>query len=162
VIDTVTTDQPWKVASISGHRAIGPNSKKRVWDAIQMLVNNSAIRAIYFGGARGTDTEALKAALYYRKGVYPRLIVVLTDTLDQQPVSTHQWTRRADELIELRRKINPEDGYLSYRKRNEYMVDNGTFLVAFFNGNFQSGTGQAIDYSNKLGKPVYKINISSA
>lgn len=160
--NTVDSDQIWKVASISGHRSIGPNSKKRVWDAVQMLVDNSTIKSIYFGGARGTDTEALKAALYHRKGLFPRLIVVLPNTIEQQPVDTHQWTLRADELVELKQNITPEDGYLSYRRRNEYLVDRGTFLVAFFNGNFKSGTGQAISYAEKSGKTVYRISISSA
>jgi uncharacterized phage-like protein YoqJ len=162
VIDAVVTDQPWKVASISGHRSIGPNSKKRVWNAVKLLVENSTIRAIYFGGARGVDNEALKAALYYRKGAYPRLIVVIPNTIEEQPTETRQWTTRADEVIELKQVITSEDGYLSYRKRNEYLVDHGTFLVAFFNGNFKSGTGQAIRYAEKLGKPVYKISVSAA
>lgn len=150
------------MVSISGHRAIGPNSKRRVWYAVQTLIENSTIKAIYFGGARGTDNEALKAALYYRKGWFPRLIVVLPDTIEQQPAETHQWIRRADEVIELKQPITSEDGYLSYRKRNEYMVDYATFLVAFFNGNFKSGTGQAIKYAEKLGRTVYKINVSVA
>jgi len=127
-----------------------------------MLVENSSIREIYFGGAKGTDNEALKAALYHRIGKYPRLTVVLPDTLEHQPVETHQWTSKADAMIELKQAITSEDGYTSYRKRNEYLVDHGTFLVAFFNGNFKSGTGQAISYAEKSGKLVYRINVSSA
>lgn len=153
------TEVDWKAASISGHRSIGPNSKRRVWYAVQLLVENSSIKEIYFGGARGTDTEALKAALYYRSGKHPRLVVVLPDTLNQQPRDTREWTVRSDEVIELKIPLTPEDGFASYKKRNEYIVDHGTILVAFFNGNFKSGTGHQIRRETR--KLIYKINVSS-
>jgi predicted Rossmann fold nucleotide-binding protein DprA/Smf involved in DNA uptake len=127
---------------------------------MQTLVGNPLIKAIYFGGASGSDTEALKAALYHRKGSRPRLIVLVPNTLENQPRETHEWSRKADELIELKRPITPEDGYLSYRKRNELLVDHGDLVIAFFNGDYKSGTGQAIRYAEKTGKKVYQINVS--
>lgn len=126
-----------------------------------MLVENRSIKEIYLGGAGGTDTEALKVVIYYRRKGSPRLVGVLPDTIEQQPAETHQWIRKADEVVELKQAITSEDGYASYRKRNEYLVDHGTFLVAFFNGNFKSGTGQAISYAEKSGKVVYRISVSS-
>ena len=151
-----------KSAAITGHRTLGPKSTKRVWTAAATLLSNLSIDEVYLGGASGVDTEFLKAALYYRKNFRPRIIVVVPDTVDRQPISTKDWTRRADEIIELQESITADNRYLSYRKRNEYLVDRGTFVVAFFNGNFKSGTGQAINYAKKVGKTVYTIPVSLA
>jgi predicted Rossmann fold nucleotide-binding protein DprA/Smf involved in DNA uptake len=151
-----------KAATITGHRTIGPKSIKRVWTAARTLLDNLSVDEIYLGGASGVDTEFLKAALQYRVGARPRIIVVVPDTVDRQPVSTRVWTKRADEVIELREPITEDNRYLSYKKRNEYIVDRGTFVVAFFNGDFRSGTGSAINYAKKCEKKVYTIPVSLA
>lgn len=149
-----------KAAAITGHRTLGPTSIRRVWTAAKTLLKNQTIDAIYLGGASGVDTEFLKAALQYRVGLRPRLIVVVPDTVERQPVSTREWTRRADGVVQLLEPITSDNRYLSYRKRNEYLVDQSTFLIAFFNGNFKSGTGNAIRYAEKCGKKVYTIPVS--
>lgn len=148
-----------KAAAITGHRTLGPVSTRRVWAAAETLLKNTTIDVIYLGGASGVDTEFLKAALQYRIGLRPKLIVVVPDTIDRQPVSTREWTRRADEVVELLEPITAGNRYLSYKRRNEYLVDQGTFLIAFFNGNFKSGTGSAINYAKKCGKGVYIIPV---
>jgi predicted Rossmann fold nucleotide-binding protein DprA/Smf involved in DNA uptake len=149
-----------KSAAITGHRNIGPVSTRRIWTAAKTLLSNLTIDAIYLGGASGVDTEFLKASLQYRVGLRPKLIVVVPDTVERQPVSTREWTRRADSIIELKEPITADNRYLSYKKRNEYMIDSSTFLIAFFNGNFKSGTGSAINYAKKCGKKVYTIPVS--
>jgi hypothetical protein len=149
-----------KAAAITGHRTLGPTSTRRVWTAAKTLLRNLTIDSIYLGGASGVDTEFLKAALEYREGLRPKLIVVVPDTVERQPVSTREWTRRADGIVELLEPITADNSYLSYKKRNEYLVDQSTFLIAFFNGNFKSGTGSAINYAKKCGKKVYTIPVS--
>lgn len=149
-----------KSATITGHRNIGPKSTKRVWTAAATLLRNLSIDEVYLGGASGVDTEFLKAALQYRVGARPRIIVVVPDTVERQPISTRAWTMQADAVIELREPIMADNRYLSYKKRNEYIVDRGTFLVAFFNGSQRSGTGHAINYAKRNGKTVYTIPVS--
>jgi predicted Rossmann fold nucleotide-binding protein DprA/Smf involved in DNA uptake len=151
-----------KAATITGHRTLGPKSIKRVWTAARTLLGNLSIDEIYIGGASGVDTEFLKASLHYRTGNRPKIIVVVPDTIERQPVSTRAWTRQADEVIELREPITADNQYLSYWKRNKYIVDRGTFLVAFFNGNFESGTGSTINYAKGCKKKVYTIPVSLA
>lgn len=149
-----------KSAAITGHRKIGPISTRRVWSAASTLVKNLTIDATYLGGASGVDTEFLKAALHYRVGLRPRLIVAVPDTVEKQPVTTREWTQKADEVIELLEPITSDNKYRSYKKRNEYLIDQSTFLIAFFNGDFKSGTGNAINYAKKCGKEVYMIPVS--
>jgi hypothetical protein len=83
-----------KAAAITGHRTLGPISIRRVWTAAETLLKNLTIDVVYLGGASGVDTEFLKAALQYRVGLRPKLIVVVPDTVERQPVSTREWTRR--------------------------------------------------------------------
>jgi hypothetical protein len=150
----------WKIVSITGHRSLSPTDKTIVRKGIQALVNNKTIDAIYLGGARGVDTEALKAALELRTDKRPWLTVVLPDTISDQPLDTREWTRKADEIIELRNPITKDNKYVSYRIRNQYLVDICMFLVAFFNGDYRSGTGQAVRMAEKVGLFVYKVPVS--
>lgn len=45
-----------------------------------------------------------------------------------------------------------------FKRRNYYMVDNSTHLIAVVK-NYKSGTGQTIAYANKLGKAIKLIKI---
>ena len=72
---------------------------------------------------------------------------------------TQEISLKADEIIELKNPIQKSDGFLSYRKRDEYLVDSATFVVAFFNGDYHTGTGMTVKYAEKDGIVVYKIPI---
>lgn len=127
---------------------------------MKALVGNKTLDAIYFGGARGADTEALKAALEFREGQHPKLVVVVPDTVENQPSDTREWTRKADEVIELRNPITSEDSYASFKARNQYLVDAATLLVAFWNGVYKSGTGSAVRMAERAGIPVHRVSVS--
>jgi predicted Rossmann fold nucleotide-binding protein DprA/Smf involved in DNA uptake len=150
----------WKIISITGHRSLTSTDRAVVRKGIQALVNNKTIDALYFGGAKGVDTEAIKAALELRTDKKPWLTVVLPDTISDQPFETREWTRKADEVIELKNPITKDNKFASYRIRNQYLVDICKFLVAFFNGDYKSGTGQAVRMAEKVGLVVYKVPIS--
>lgn len=146
-----------KIAAITGHRDLSPKDLNRVQTAMRGLVHNPTIDAIYFGGAIGADTEALRAALTYRTEKRPWLVVVTPDTVEHQPGPTQVWSRQADELIELKNPITSNDKFASYRIRNQFLVDACTLLVAFWNGNYKSGTGSAVRMAERQGKPVHRI-----
>lgn len=147
----------WKIASITGHRDLSERDRVRLYSAMKGLAQNPTIDAIYFGGAIGADTEALKSALEYRSEQRPWLVAVMPDVVEAQPSSTHQWARAADELIELKNPITSGDKYASYRIRNQYLVDVCSLLVAFWNGNYKSGTGSAVRMAEQQNKPVHRI-----
>lgn len=44
-----------------------------------------------------------------------------------------------------------------YHKRNEWMVDNATHVMAYWNGKRKGGTFACINYANKVGKPLRNI-----
>lgn len=61
------------------------------------------------------------------------------------------------------KKVTPayicEPGYAAWKmqKRNEWMVDHCTFLVAVWNGS-NGGTKNCVDYAIKTGKKILQIN----
>lgn len=147
-----------KVASITGHRQVTYKDTIRIYNAMRGLVGNPTLDAIYFGGALGADTEALKAALDIRALLgngTPSLVVVVPDVLENQPLVTQEWSRKADRIVELQNTLQLKS---SYRTRNQYLVDNCTFLVGFWRaGDYKSGTYQTLQMASKSGKPVYVI-----
>jgi len=73
---------------------------------------------------------------------------------------------RADLLLST--EMNPDMVYGSnagenrspdlYRRRNYFMCDNSSAVIAFFDGaNYRSGTAQTVSYAKRCGLPVYSF-----
>ncbi len=136
--------------SITGHRWLSPKDYRVLLERMTLHVLDFDVEEIFFGGAIGADTESLAMALEKRIDRYPRLTVVVPDTVDAQPRDTQGWTRRADRIIELRNPIRREDGFESYHIRNRFLVDqirDEGQLTAFWSGRQQGGTYRAIEYA---------------
>lgn len=149
-----------KAVAISGHRDVSPEDVRRIWAVMKVVVENKTIDEVWVGGARGTDDEALKAALHYRKGSRPKLVVVVPDVIAKQPRECWEAIHQADEVIELRNEITHDDGFASFQLRNEFMVDHAAALIAFWSGK-RSGTGNAVAYAKKIQCPVRVIQVGS-
>lgn len=55
---------------------------------------------------------------------------------------------QADEVVYVSRDYHPD----CILERNRYMVDRASILLAVYNGTYQSGTGMAVRYAQKLGR----------
>lgn len=147
--------------AITANRKLAPQDYDDIFEEMSFLITSPNIEAIYFGGAVGGDTVALKSCLDIVCLTRPRLIVVVPNRLQDQPRETHAVSRRADEIIELGMPITSADGWRAYKARNEYMVDHADHLVAFWNKSTKpSGTGSCISYAYKVGKTVKIIEIT--
>lgn len=152
--------EKWHIVSVTAHRAMSDDDIRKIHFVMGKVVALPHIDAIYFGGARGGDTEALKSALHHRGAAKrPRLVVVAPDTLVKQPFETHVWSRQADEIVELRHPITRDDGFASFGKRDQYLVDMATSLLAFFSGNYATGTGKTVKMAEADGIVVTKIKV---
>lgn len=127
------------ILGITGSRDFSLEGEKLIQEVIASYCTDPSVEAIIFGGARGSDTVALRAALNSRKDYTPKLIVALPVNLAYQPKDTQIITSQADELVEM--SLTGKD---MYRVRNQYIVNNCTQLVAFWNGDEKSGTAQTI------------------
>lgn len=141
--------------SITANRELGTKGKEIIDSTMKQLVTDPEVEVIHFGGALGGDTEALRAALKYRTGTKPELIVVVPDTLAQQPEETIAITKQADKIVELKNIIEPP--FLAYHIRNQYLVDalsdEKDKLVAFYDYSGKGGTYSTI----KIGRKQLKI-----
>jgi hypothetical protein len=114
------------------------------------------VEELFFGGAIGVDSHALRFA-YLARAMRrtPLLTVVCPDTRDALPKLAQVWcSKYADQYIELKNPITAEDHYLSYDLRNRWMVDQirdcGP-LEAFWSGRRRGGTWNAIQYAIATG-----------
>jgi hypothetical protein len=143
---------------ITATRNIGKADVAIISEAMKELVADPKVTTIYFGGARGGDTEALLAAYNHRialeRGLRPQLVLVVPDTLKAQPRETWEISELADEKIELSQPITSSDGFAAYRKRNQYMVDRAGRVTAFWNEDKRSGTWMAITMAAAQKKAV--------
>jgi len=151
------------VVSITGHRNVTVEDTRTIRLAMTTLLANESVRAICFGGARGTDTEALKAALELRgQDRTPKLVVIVPNRVSDQPAQARVWIAKADQVIELGNPITVSDGFKSYDIRNRYLVEAARradgFVVAFWNKK-PSGTKNCIDYAGTVGVPVEEVYI---
>lgn len=152
---------PRRVA-VTGNRGVTAADRSIIRRVVRELLADAEVETIYFGGALGADTEALQAALGMRRGDRPRLVVVVPDTLEAQPRETRDVSRRADEVVELRRPIDASDGWRAYHARNRWMVDHASLLVAFWDGHPRSGTGATVRYARRRGVEVRIVSVEGS
>jgi len=132
------------IVGITASRRFKSIDSQLIDSKILDLVIAPNVNEIVFGGAKGGDTIALKAALLHRAGLYrpgakpsiPKLVVIVPDVVRSQPPETWAITERADEVVELHLPIIKDDGWLAYRKRNEAIVDRCNRMVAFWTGSY--------------------------
>lgn len=150
---------------VSGHRELADGDDAIIRKTMVEFIGFGEFDFIMLGGARGTDTFALAAALDLRdtSPKPPLLIVVVPDTLAMQPRETWATSEKADRVIELGHPITREDNFWSLRHRNEFMIDwvfpKGRVL-AFWNGE-KSGTANAVFYARDQGLEVSTRAIKS-
>lgn len=147
------------VVSITAHRDIPKENIPIVHAVMKGIVTLPHVDEICFGGARGGDTEALRAALHFRIEKRPKLTVIVPDVLKKQPQQTWEWSEQADEIVELGHEITGKDWYAAFGKRDQVLVDRANSLVAFFNGNYRSGTGKTIRMAETKGIKVTIISV---
>lgn len=113
------------------------------------------------GLARGVDIWAAQYVLEIKKK-YPKIKLI-----GAKPYEEHGMRLKGQDLWELTNVINGADMIVDvtgeysrdcYSKRNRYMVDNSSRLIAVVS-DYKSGTGQTISYANKKQIDVRLIKI---
>ena len=128
------------IVAISGHRDYQDRS------SLYRGLDNLKAREYIFGGARGSDSDALE----YIARTQPQSIrtVVVPNRLTDQPVSTINITKRyGTSTIELN-----NSGPDRFQIRNRFMVDRSTHLRAFYDYRGSGGTYNTIQYAQSTGK----------
>jgi hypothetical protein len=151
---------PDRIIAITGNRNLSEADIAIISAEMWLLVSDSSVKKVYFGGARGADDVALVQAFEQRhEWLFPKLVLVVPNKVKHQPRETHDHAIMADEVVELGLPITPQDFYAAYMSRNRYMVDRATEVVAFWSGDKDSGTYKTMEYAKAKGLPVHHVKI---
>lgn len=119
----------------------------------------SGYRTFISGMARGVDIWAAEMVLQEREA-HPDIHLICA--LPHPGFETRwkaEWQRRYGEVLDradLIKTICPAFSMGAYQKRNEWMVDHSSRVIAFYNGQ-PGGTANTIQYARKHGVDVVII-----
>jgi hypothetical protein len=138
---------------VTGHRDIDEKDRDVIDSTIEKHVEFAD--RLYFGGARGTDTRALKSADQHRDcSDGTQLIGVVPWGVDDQPKDSGKVLQTcADRILELEVDL-PVGIPRGYFKRNQALVDRSDQLLAFWDGKESGGTYRTIQYARNQDVPV--------
>lgn len=144
----------------TGHRQIAPGSATALRDATTDVVRSLISRGFdtfITGGALGFDTIAQIIVLSMKRE-FPYLRTVMAIPCECQDA---QWSTRDRALYRQLRKRADAEIVLSQtysaacmHARNRYMVEHSAICVAYFNGEWHSGTGATVRYAKQCSVPV--------
>lgn len=113
------------------------------------------LKQVISGGALGWDQALATAALDLRIPTVLALPFPGFEDRWPQPSKTylHSLMHRASEIVYV-----CEPGYAGWKmqKRNEWMVDKADLVLALWDGS-TGGTGNCINYANKVKKPIVNL-----
>lgn len=143
--------------AISGHRDLHDYDLDVINGRIMQNMRDPDLEEMFFGGAIGTDSHALRFA-YLARGAQrksPILTVVCPNTKAHLPQLARSWAEKyADRFVELGLPITGADGWWAFKARNHWMVDqirDCGQLDAFWSGRQSGGTYEAITYAITTG-----------
>lgn len=139
-------------------------SEKEVKHALRLEINRAVKNGFFTfisGMSRGVDIWAAEQILLLReKNTAIHLICALPFYGFEKQWST-EWKTQYHRILDqadIVRIICPSFSFYSYQRRNEWMVDRSSLLIAVFNGE-QGGTKNTIDYAEARGIEVAMIDI---
>ena len=157
-----------KTCAFTGHRPekmpwgkdenspAGIEFKFRLREALEYLIGHGYTDFLS-GGSRGFDLMAAEIVLSLRE-IYPwiRLTMVCPWNGQAEKWDAKDRERWQQVLEQSDKVIYISDHYEKsvYFQRNAYLVDNAHLLLACYNGDSHSGTGQTIRYAHRKGIKV--------
>jgi len=148
------------IIAVTGHRSEDCEPEGVVRDKLRAAFEDAKPEAVIVGMANGVDLWAGSEAL--RLGF---------DVIAARPWATHAPRKDDAELYAFvingaSRVVNVDDaesyvGPWLYHKRNEWMVDNATHVLAYWSGKESGGTYACLRYAMKTEKPIRNIYAQS-
>ena len=148
----------------TGHR---PQKLRRPEEAIKVDLKQAILAAIddgyttfITGMAMGTDIWAGEIITALRTS-HPGLMLIAAVPFPSFPDRwSEDWRRRYGELLDSADEIHficSSYSPAAFQRRNEWMVDRSTRVIAVFNGE-PGGTKNTIDYAKRMGAEVVMLD----
>ena len=149
--------------AFTGHR---PQYLRRTEDDIKVDLENAITAAIrdglttfITGGAYGVDIWAAEIVMRLRNKNKALHLIAAIPYPGFESRWTEEWQTRYYALLAAADYVvfmEPDYCREAYQRRNEWMVNHASRLIAVYNGE-KSGTGSTINYARKIRVPVMTI-----
>jgi len=134
--------------------------KKELAVQIAKLVD-AGYTDFFSGMAEGTDTWAAQAVLALKKenpALKLHCVLPCEGQADKWSASARELyfsiLKQADCVVHVSREYNKD----CMLKRNRYLVDHSSCLLAVYNGERRGGTAMTVRYAKRLGRSIYILN----
>lgn len=147
-----------KTACVSGHRALPKTfNKDKLEKAFLTLIDNG-YDTFLIGMALGFDTVCFRLLEGLRKQKDIKIIACVPCEEQDKLFSALQKDEYRQMLESADQKIVLSKNYTQkcMQKRNEFMVDNSSIVLAYLTKNF-GGTKNTVDYAKKMGVVVVNL-----
>ena len=132
--------------------------------AVELLVRQQDVRYFLCGMASGFDLFAAQRVLRLRRsGMLPEsvgVVAVLPYPDHSWDISGERWKRAYQEVLQCacdQVVVTQEKRKDSFRKRNEYLVRNADILIAYWNHDPRTGTGQTVRMAGENARTVINL-----
>ena len=150
---------PSRTCAVSGHRILSKNIKREQVEEIILKIIEKDFDTFLVGMALGFDTLCFSILEEIRKQKPIKIIACIP--CEEQPDKFTEKQREeyfrmldsADQKIYVSKKYSSK----CMQKRNEFMVDNSSILLAHCVREF-GGTANTIKYAIKKDKPIIKVD----
>ena len=144
----------------TGHRELGASFKKEeLKSAIEELIDRG-VKIFIAGGALGFDTEAALEVLRQRKKGKDVMLHIYAPCQDQSKRFPFWDKVLYNKILKHASYVDmPERPYFDgcMKIRNYKMVDASSYVIAYYSGQFKSGTGQTVRYAQKCGLEIINL-----
>ena len=158
----------------SWNSVINRNIMKNLAKIISVEISENDFKSFIFGGALGIDQMAFDVVLK----LIHQFDLLYMEIAVPFKTQAHKWNVedkvRYNSQIVLADKVTYVDTLQQYKIdnvdegiyhpakltiRNNYMVDNCDKLIAIWNGDYKSGTGNCVKYAEKMGKEILIVKL---
>jgi uncharacterized phage-like protein YoqJ len=144
----------------TGHRDLGYTfSRAELKEAIENMIDKG-VKIFIAGGALGFDTEAAIEVLRQKKAGKDVSLHIYAPCQGQSKRFSFREKMLYNKILKHADYVDmPDREYFDgcMKIRNYKMVDASSYVIAYYSGQFKSGTGQTVRYAQKCGLEIINL-----
>lgn len=148
--------------SFTGHRSYCGEGRRQLADVLQMLYKEG-YRRFLTGMAWGFDLAAARAVMDLQQCYGDVLLVAVEPFAGFRDLFDGDAAAGYDEVLAAcseRITVCDTHTVMSYRLRNDYLVDHAAVVVAWYDGGREGGTAYTVKRARRSGVPVINLRPS--